>query len=357
MADPRTLRRLPLLILAMLCLLAGVLAGLGRLGWLVPQPALAVSAWHGPLLIGGFFGAVISLERAVALQVWWAWPGPLLAGLGGMGLVAGLPLPVAQGLLLAASAVLVAGSLRVLWQVREAYAATMAGGALAWLTGNLCWWLDPRVYPAVPWWLGFLLLTIAGERLELSRVLPGSRHALRLFGLTVAVLVVGMTGQPLWLGAGLLGLALWLLRHDVARRTLRMTGLPRFVAVCLLSGYGWLAVAGAVVLGFGLPPSGPVWDAALHAALLGFVFAMVFGHAPIIFPAVLRVAMPFDRWSYLPLAALQLALLVRLGGDALDALAVRRMGGMLSAVALLLFVLVTLRSVLRGRGKRVLVGM
>lgn len=354
MADARTFRRLPLLIVAMLCLLAGVLAGLGRLGWLVPQHAVAAAAFHGPLLIGGFFGAVISLERAVALQVWWAWPGPLLAGVGGLALVAGLPVPLAQGLLLGASMVLSAGSLRVLWQVRQAYAVAMAAGALAWLTGNLCWWMGTSVYPAVPWWIGFLLLTIAGERLELSRVLPRSRWAHGLFGLAVAVLLVGMTGQPLWLGLGMLGLAGWLARHDVARRTVRMSGLPRFVAVCLLSGYGWLAVSGLVVVGFGLPPAGPVWDAALHAVLLGFVFAMVFGHAPIIFPAVLRVAMPFDRWSYLPLAALQLALVVRLGGDALGALAVRRAGGMLSAVALLLFVLVTLRSALRGRGKRVL---
>jgi hypothetical protein len=46
------------------------------------------------------------------------------------------------------------------------------------------------------------------------------------------------------------------------------------------------------------------------------VFAMVFGHAPIIFPAVLRVAVPYHASFYLPLVLLHLSLLVRLAGNA-----------------------------------------
>ena len=80
---------------------------------------------------------------------------------------------------------------------------------------------------------------------------------------------------------------------------MRGKGLTRFIAVCLLSGYAWLAVGGAVIVAAGgLAPGSPSYDAALHALALGFVFAMVFGHAPIIFPAVLRVAVPYHPTFY-----------------------------------------------------------
>ncbi|BFO21059.1 hypothetical protein SHKM778_74470 [Streptomyces sp. KM77-8] len=52
----------------------------------------------------------------------------------------------------------------------------------------------------------------------------------------------------LLLGAALLALVAWLVVHDVARRLLRSTGLPRFSAACLLAGYAWLGLAGALWL-------------------------------------------------------------------------------------------------------------
>ena len=39
-------------------------------------------------------------------------------------------------------------------------------------------------------------------------------------------------------------LAAWLLRYDIARRNARQSGLTRYIALCLLSGYLWLALAG-----------------------------------------------------------------------------------------------------------------
>jgi hypothetical protein len=84
-------------------------------------------------------------------------------------------------------------------------------------------------------------------------------------------------------GVGLLGLAAWLGRYDIARRTVHKTGLPRFAAVCLLSGYAWLGAAGLMGIAFGAVYGGLYYDALLHAIFLGFTFAMIFGHAPIIF--------------------------------------------------------------------------
>lgn len=59
--------RFPLMALGMLALLAGVWAGLLRLGWGLPLLRHTLPTAHGPLMVPGFLGTLISLERAVAL--------------------------------------------------------------------------------------------------------------------------------------------------------------------------------------------------------------------------------------------------------------------------------------------------
>jgi hypothetical protein len=139
------------------------------------------------------------------------------------------------------------------------------------------------------------------------------------------------------MGALWLAIALWLLRYDLARHSLGRAGLPRFMAVSLLSGYAWLALAGAGSLASGLPAAGPLTDAVLHAFFLGFVVAMIFGHAPVIFPAVLGLSMSFSRRFYLHLGLLHAGLALRIAGDLLASPALRQAGGVANALALLLF--------------------
>ena len=155
------------------------------------------------------------------------------------------------------------------------------------------------------------------------------------------------------LGAGMLILSLWVMRQDVARRTAKGSGLPRFIAVCLLTGYVWLALSGLAILVSGeLGYGGVSYYATLHAVLLGFVFSMVFGHAPIILPAVLRVAVPYTPYFYLPLALLHVSLLIRLAGDWMMLPQWRAWGGALNGIALLAFVLGTIAAVVRGLPKK-----
>jgi hypothetical protein len=344
-----------LLALGFVALLVGVGAGLARLGWPMPALAGAAAAWHGPLMIGGFFGVVIALERAVALGRPWAYAAPALAGLGTIAMLSGAPRIGAFGHL-AASAWLLAATLVVLQRQRERFVVVLAIGAACWVVGNGLWVGGRVVHEVVPWWIAFLVLTIAGERLELSRLMPPSAAAVRgftgLVGATLAAL--GLTLLPAdalsvagasWFGAALLGLAAWLWRYDLARRTVRQRGLTRFIAVCLLAGYVWLAVGGVLIMLFGLVPGSASYDAALHALLLGFVFSMVFGHAPIVFPAVLRVAVPYRPVLYVPLVLLHASVALRLAGDALGSHEWARRGALLSALALAVFVLTMLATV------------
>lgn len=360
-ADVRPPWRVPLLVLAFVSLFVGMGAGLARLGW-SSMPAANLAAAHGPFMVSGFFGTVISLERAVALGRRWAYLAPLASGLGALMLLLAMPAALGQGLSVAGSAVMLAASMVVYRRQRELFTLVLALGAAGWMLGNLFWLLGYPIHAVVPWWIAFLVLTIAAERLELSRLLPPSRAAKRIFAVlifallaAVAVSMLLRTTGTVVLGVALTALAFWLMRQDIARRTVKGRGLVRFIAVCLLSGYVWLAVGGlSMVVHGGLGFGGAAYDAALHAVLLGFVFSMVFGHAPVILPAVLRIALPYQAYFYAPLAVLHVSLLLRIAGDVASLPDWRAWGGALNAVALLAFVLGNIIAVIRGRRPKTL---
>ena len=353
MADLRPAGRLPLLFFGMLSLLGGVLAGLARLGWDVPAPATQAAGVHGPLMIAAFFGTVISLERAVAIGQGWAYSAPLAAGAGGLALLAGAPLLAGQILGSLAAVGLIAASGVAIQRQLATFTVVLLLGAVCWLLGNLAWLASGDIALAVPWWLLFLVITIAGERLELTRFLPTPPIAQKLFIAIVGMLLLGAAlDTDRLFAAGLVALALWLLQYDIARRNIVTQGLTRFIAACLLSGYVWLAVAGLLGLAGAFIPGHPWRDAALHAISLGFVFAMVFGHAPIIFPAVARVKIPYHPVFYLPLLALHASLAWRIGGGLAGDFAMQRGGAAANAGALLLFIATVLSSAVRGRRRQ-----
>ena len=53
----------------------------------------------------------------------------------------------------------------------------------------------------------------------------------------------------------------------------------------------------------------------VHSVFLGFVFSMIFGHAPTIIPAVTGLTLPFERVFYLHVGLLHGSLLLRIVGD------------------------------------------
>jgi hypothetical protein len=359
---PRYWQRAPLMFMAALALLAGLWGGVQRIGWALPTITLYLPAQHGPLMVSGFLGTLISLERAVALSQFQNgrriyYLVPLLAGLGAVALILTIDPLIARALasLAALGLVLIFVIIcRLQWTADH---LVMGLGALLWLVGNGLWLANLPLYQVVPWWAGFLILTIAGERLELGRVLLHNRNVRLVFLVTVALFLIGLllslvafdTGMRL-AGGGLVALGLWLLRFDIARRTIRQTGLTRFIAACLLLGYGWLVAGGLLWAVYGGQYlAGPIYDAMLHMIFMGFVFSMIFGHAPIIVPALLGVQVPYTPLFYIHLSLLHLSLLLRVAGDLLLWLPGRRWGGLLNGVVVLLFLLVTVGTVIYGR--------
>ena len=352
--------RAGLLLLAAIALLAGLTGALVLLGIRMPAQGTGLAAAHGSLMALGFLGTLVALERAVALGRRWACLAPLGAGLGGLLLILGAGLPAA-GVAFAAGGVALVGIYAAFDRVdRSLHGTVQAAGSMCWLVAALLLIAGRPVAAIVPWLAGFLVLTVSGERLELSRIVrprPGVRRAF------VVVAVVFLGGVALTTvmadlglriaGAGLVGLAAWLARNDLARRTVRATGVTRYIAVCLLLGYAWMAVAGVWWVAAGSVSAGPGFDAPLHALFLGFVISMVFGHAPVILPAVLRVPLPYHLVLYVPLALLHGSLALRIvGGDVARASWAFQLGGVLNVTALLLFLgtAAAITTLSRGRG-------
>jgi hypothetical protein len=337
------------------------------MGWGLPPLATHLAAVHGPLMICGFLGTLITLERAVALRVRVFYLAPLCAALGAVLLLTPSFGGLGIWLLTASSAGLVVMMVYAARLQPALFTYIMVMGACMWLIGNLLWLAGIGIANVVLWWSAFLILTIAGERLELSRLLRISRNAEILFLVAVIALCGGVVLNTVelvlipdaalfvgsWLaGAGMIMLALWLLRYDIARRNVRLRELPQFIAVCLISGYIWLAVGGLLRLASAGARAGVGYDAMLHAVLVGFVFGMIFAHAPIILPAILNRAVPFRSVMYAPWLLLQIGLVLRIFGDVTNELTVRQWGGMLNVLAILLFFAMMAFTIFAGVSKR-----
>jgi hypothetical protein len=335
--------RILLLALGALALAGGMTGALWRLGWTLPfGPSLG--ALHGPLMISGLFGTLISLERAVALGCGWSYTAPALAGIGTLALMLGAPGTLGAGAYALAAAMLAATSLLITIRQPAVFTGALLFGALAWLAGNILWLAGDPVPDLAGWWLSFPVLTIAGERLELSRLGPARRGSEPLFLFAVGLLVVGaQNGLMTDNGAVLFGMALlvttlWLLRHDIARRNIGRTGQTRFMAACMLSGYAWLGLAGLMLIAF--PPGGENfgYDVALHAVLIGFVLSMVFGHALVILPAVARVRVRYAPSLYASLLLLHASVVLRVSAGLAAWEAGRKGSGIVTLLALAGFI-------------------
>ena len=336
---------LALALAAMLaCAIAGGLlragAGLGAMGG---ASALGeATAQHAALMIGVFMGAVIAIERCVALKWPAGWAAPVACVAAGVALLTGNA-TTGAALLVAASLLFIAMNVAIVRRQAAWHTWLLLAGAGCWFTGNALF-LAGGPPPAVhAWWFAFLVMTIAAERLEMARLMRARRGARVSLAFVLATLAAGAAASAfapaaggMVFGASLAGLAGWLLRNDIARRTVRTTGLPRYMAICLLGGYAWLAVAGIAWAAWSA--GWPLRDAALHALGLGFVVSMMMGHAPVILPAIARIKVRFGPWFYVPLAALHASLVLRFGGP-LFAPGALAAGALFNAAAIGIFVL------------------
>ena len=361
MSTPTSARRPPgifALPFGIVVLLAGLWGGLARLGYQLPADTTSATQ-HGVLMSLGFIGTLIAIERATALARRWAWAVPAASVLGSIWLVVDHAPRTGQALVLVAGLGLVAVYIRLDRIQRSTHNTLMGIAAVGWAVAAALWLAGRPVSATVPWLAIFLVVTITAERLELSRLIGTTRTARMSLVAAVAAMVAGAV-VSVWLsdlgvrlvGVAMVALAVWLGIFDLARRTVRQAGVTRFMAVGLLAGYAWLAVGGALWAGHGAQVGTAAYDAELHTVFLGFVMSMIFAHAPVIAPAVIRRPLPYYPVFYAPLGLLHAGLLLRVAvGDGFGSTLAWQLGGVLNEIAILGFVAATAGAFLRARAR------
>jgi hypothetical protein len=354
--------RFVLIAIAGVSLLAALWTGLVRLGWDLPLPNPDFHSLHGPLMVVGFLGTLIGLERAVAVERVWVYGIPFFSAASYLSLVFGAPRQAVALLALVAAALFVAFFISLYRRQPSAHFVVMTLSAACLCVGSLIWMTESPLSEVVPWWAGFLVLMIAGERLEITRIRRPPLRVRVQFGVSVATVLFGLILSAFAFesgvriaGVGLIALALWLLRYDLVWHSSQQPGLPRFMARCLIAGYVWLAAGGASwILLAGSFVAGPLYDTMLHSIFLGFVFSMIFAHGPTILPVITGLNMAFLESFYLHAILLHLSLALRIFGDLADITGAQKWGGALNALAILLFVVNNVRAVKQARQLRAL---
>ncbi len=335
-----TLRKIPFILLVAACLITGIFTGWYRLGF--DLPVEAVFLHHGAIMTGSFLGTVILLERIVAMKKKWLFAFPLINSASIFFYFLDLKEFAFACLIIGAIGLVFVFYLinlkhpdlphRIMWI-----------GATAWLIGNIHLFLFASYAHSILWWMAFLLLTIVGERLELSRFLPVSdtkKYVLLAFlalFLVSCVLPFHLGGQYLT-GASMVLISAWLVHYDMIRKSIRMAGIHRFSAITLLFGYIWLAITGVLYL---LNMMVDVtYDALIHSFFLGFIFSMIFAHAPIILPGVLGLNLrPYHPALYIWVVIFQLSLLIRVIGGMFAIGGWKQWGGLVNGLVIFLFLI------------------
>ncbi len=322
----------------LLSLLLGIYTGWLRMGWNFPMTQ--AMGQHGLIMIGSFLGTLILIERIVSFKKFWLYLIPL---------VNALSLPafffhqerLALVCLLIGSTGLLMVYLMTYQKYKEKYILIMMVGGALLVTGLIMLLIYHRYPVAVPYWIGFLLLTILGERIDLAKFLPRNKIKEPLIWIFIIIFIFGLFSHyrqagHLLTGLGMILIASWLMRFDIVNKSMKSHGIHQYIGLTLFSGYIWLFISGLfMVLNLDLVY---FYDAILHSFFLGFTFLMIFAHAPIIFPGVAGLSItPFHKSLYFWMILLNVSLLFRILTDLFFLNYLRQISGFLNGMILIGF--------------------
>lgn len=330
-----------ILPVAIISMITGIYSGIIRIGQPLPVNKFIPIAHHGILMGGSFLGTLICLERVVTFHQKWAWISVFIMAMSFPFLLFNEPSFAVLCLLL--------GSLGYFWISTANYLKYRLNGDIIMVLGAffqvvaLTVFFFSNSYPkAFAGWLLFLVFTIIGERINLTRFLPVSKKAFYEIYFWIGLLLISSflyhLGLKIVVGASLIGLAQWLIRYDIIKVNLKRSGHYHFLGLCLLLSYIWLGVSGILsMLEMGNPF---LYDAVLHSFFVGFVLSMILAHAPIIFPGLLGIkTTPFHPIMYLWLAGLHSSLFIRIYGDMMQNFELRKFGGIYNGVFFIAYIL------------------
>lgn len=329
---------LPIAVLLMLLALAAGVSKLFLLHGVISQPFLATFLpVHGHLMVFGFLAILLATERYIGALAFPLNPivhvMPFLVAAGTIiqlsGLIFGvLPLTVAGATLLVAGFIIYVYAITAVgrrsaqplpFRYMSLAAITLISGAILSIR------LSPvQNLPFMMLLLGFPILTVLGERVELTRfVAPAisaqARYGLWFVGIAFALILFQTLSpttatRPIMIAWILLLLAV-AVPMTWGERKLMTRGekpLHRYLGIHLVAAYGWLLLGLLLLLVLAIKGQTiGLLDAAMHSLAVGFIGAMILAHAPIILPAIIGKTLREERLNTLPLWLLTVGNLLR----------------------------------------------
>ena len=327
--------------MAILSLVIGIYVGLIRIGWQLPVGNGLPVAHHGIIMVGSFLGSLISLERAVTHPLKIVILIPIV-------MLASMPVFLFQNNNLAHKLLILGsfGYMIICFQACLQY--ELAGnyliliGAIFELLSNVIFYKTNSYPMAFAGWMLFLLFTVVGERLNLTRFLPVNKwDKIELYtwlGLLILSSAFYHKGLGFFVGISLIGVSQWLIRNDIALLNSRKNGQYKFVGYALIGAYFWLFLSGVISLQ--KSENYLLYDALLHSFFVGFILSMIMAHAPIIFPGILKINVkPYHPILFVWLGGLHLSLVLRIIGDFIQNSWLRKMGGVFNGFSFILFLM------------------
>lgn len=363
-----------------LALISAIWGGLYRIGWTIPMIANELPGIHGPLIVCGFLGTMFSFDRAIVLKKFWGDVVPVFILIGSFLLFINpisrmCPLFVFVGSL---------GFIAICYEVNRVqpnlFNRMILTGSILWVTGITIWLFQWPVYNIYLWWMGFVLFTMVGQRLELARRIRLSQPPFYLLSIALGIVFVGEIVMALghlhqsdsvleliedyirdprsvWgmrlAGLGFLLTGVWLLIYDAAWGLLKGKGLAKYASICLISGYMWLVISGLLSLIFSGRVSGIYYDALIHSFFIGFVWFNIFGHGPVLVLASMGIRVKSAIVFYAPVVILYASLILRVFGDLIRNRLLIKNGGLLNGIALLFFFIILGFQIFNNRVKEV----
>lgn len=343
-----------LLPIAIFSLLIGIYVGLIRIGWQLPFWHGMPISHHGIIMVGSFLGSLISLERVVTLKTKLPLLIPII-------MVASMPALLLQNNILAFQMLILGSFGYAIISIQIALKYKLAGdfliffGAFFQLIAHIILYKTNSYPLAFAGWMLFLIFTIVGERLNLTRFLPVTKlDKIELYAwLSLLVLSSGFYhfGLAILVGLSFIGLAQWLVRNDIAIINIQKSGQFKFLGYALIGAYLWLFLSGIISLQrIGNPF---LYDALLHSFFVGFVLSMIMAHAPIIFPSILKINIrPHHPIFYVWLALLHTSLIIRVLGDFIQNAWLRKTGGLFNGLSFILFLITMIYLIIQQQRKK-----
>lgn len=320
-------------------LFLGLLGGASRMG-LFPGTPLSIVSNHGALMLMGFISALIAVERGMTLKDLYAKAAAILFQAGGLFLVAGIKF-AAYFSWFSGSVSFLFWAFKYLFRFRGKFSSFLFVYSACMLFAGVVFYVFG--FPAsfyVFCWAAFVVCFVCGERMDMLQIRNPRKDAyFAVFASIPFSIMAVINVQKEFMSAFFAALLFAVMPQDLGLKMYRKPGFSKFFSVGLMTSYFWLGVSAFLWV------VDSAWDSMLHVVFLGFVGSMIFTHAPIAIPAIMRMRHFYSWHLYIPFTILQASIAIRLVSAGFIRIDTWVLSGWMALVAVVAYVVIAASNV------------